>query len=726
MPAPPMVNLGSGMDTGKVIQQLMELEREPIKRIQKDTERDKMLIKGWEEVRNRTHRLLEASRVLYSYAGPFALREVVSSEPGVITGEAGPGARDVDQDIRVVRLAGFHQIHSDPVENEKQLPAGKFIIRIDESSYDFDFPGGSIQNLVKLIEKRQAENFELFKVRTDAEHTLIGFRSHVSGKKGAIRIQDTAGIFRQIGMIGEIPPEKEESFPLPFTPETTEKPVLAIPGILSETQQDSRFQILEKGEALEILPGGAALIKRSLDPSSTLSWSWESEKSDRAPEDSSASPGKEKSNREGKNGDEKTITESVSTGPDIRVQVGDVELQGYQAERSRRKSVPSGESPDEGPGPGNENPDSSESAPSAGTGSLAIQYAKDGKDEWRRVDRKEWKELSDGTVRMPFSSLTDGGSVKAILFTSPAGRKLTLRHLEEIRGGDTDGPTTGPLHVTEKADDALIRINGIEITRPQNNHLTDVIDGVSLNLHRVTEKPVNIKVKVNGEKITEKIKDWVEAHNDLLKFLKENSFTADAGDFNANRPEQGKKNIGQGLDALQEAQGVFASDATVRRLINTLRGITGAAYPSPERDGFRVLNDIGIHTGNLGQSWEEIKNGYLQLDEEKLKSALTRSPEAVKHLFAADTNTDAIVDNGVAFRMTEELTPYTRRAGGLITVRIDSLKTKIDDNKERVDNMELSLKSKEERLRQKFGKMEQSIRESKSVGGYLKNNLRTE
>jgi flagellar hook-associated protein 2 len=111
------------------------------------------------------------------------------------------------------------------------------------------------------------------------------------------------------------------------------------------------------------------------------------------------------------------------------------------------------------------------------------------------------------------------------------------------------------------------------------------------------------------------------------------------------------------------------------------------------------------------------------VEEDRLKESIVRSPEAVKELFVSDQNADNQNDNGVAFKMAETIKPYTRSSGGLISVRIDLIKTKITDNKVKMDRMQLGLKSKEERLRQKYGAMESAINRSKETGKYLKNNL---
>ena len=73
--------------------------------------------------------------------------------------------------------------------------------------------------------------------------------------------------------------------------------------------------------------------------------------------------------------------------------------------------------------------------------------------------------------------------------------------------------------------------------------------------------------------------------------------------------------------------------------------------------------------------------------------------------------------------MTETLKPYIQFAGGLISARIDTVKTRIDEKKEMIASKESSLDKKEQTLREKFGRMESSIREAHSQSEYLKSKL---
>ncbi len=729
MPAPPiMTDLGSGINSQKVIKQLMELEKQPLLRLEEDNKKNGVMVEAWEAARKRTMTLQEKSRILYSFAGPFATRKVVSSDPGAITGEASASAKDLSQEIQVKQLATAHQIHSDEIEKERDLPAADFVIHVGEKTVGFHFSGGKIHDLVKLIQSKGEGLYELYSVQVDGEHVLVGMRSLLEGKKGEIQFEDDGGILRSIGLASS---EMAKSWKDMKFAEADLTPV----NPSASKAVDRGYNVREEGRALLIARGRSVVWKSSLQKGERIHFQWSGD-GDIYTGPDAGEGGKESATPAGHGNASGSIPatvgkqpdsekgemshESVLVGPGISVDVGDVHLEGYQIERERDvlrsragQGLDSSLNTDKTSN-GSERGGSETSGTSRNADSLTLFWRENGVAKSRHVP------VSPGRISIDVNLATGGYPVDSIRFNSrnEQGARISSPAKESIK----DGKSRLAAHENHPAQDAKLVINGIEVTRPSNRGLTDLMEGASLELHRVTNGPIKVTVEANTEEIIANIKDWVTAYNDLLKFLRENSRAATEDEFKKARPA-GDTKIGDGLDAMDLVKGIFAADSTVRQLIGDMRFVTSSAYPSRTKPSYRVLNDIGITTGKPGESWETIKHGYLMVDETRLKEAILRSPDGVKELFVSDQNADNRFDNGVAFRMAETMKPYTRSSGGLISVRIDLLKLKIADNKQRMDRMQLSLKSKEEQLRIKFGAMESAINSSKETGKYLKNNL---
>ena len=58
-----------------------------------------------------------------------------------------------------------------------------------------------------------------------------------------------------------------------------------------------------------------------------------------------------------------------------------------------------------------------------------------------------------------------------------------------------------------KAENAKLKVEGLEIERDRNDGLNDVIKGLTLNLKRKSEYPVELKVSPDLDKPVQKIKE---------------------------------------------------------------------------------------------------------------------------------------------------------------------------------------------------------------------------
>lgn len=663
MPAP-MVGLpgSSGMQTQLVIQQLMELERKPLARIEEENKRNQVRIQAWEELRNRARTLSNLSRDLYSFSGPFTTRSIVSSDPGAITGTTAPNIQEVSQSIRVLELATFHQIHSRPIAETEDLPAGNFTINTGGKDVAIQFKGGNATALEKALRLQAGHDFEVSLVRVTGDTLLLTLRSGVIGSAGALRLTDPDGLLRRIELVGQNRQEKPFDEPLPIK-DRTDPIAVSVEDVLQPgLSEDSHVRGLEFFTALKENPD-----TRPTGPAP-------------AGEDD---------------------TESVSPGPAVREKIGGVELEAPAIKRSRKK----------------ERDQDSEAVQGRVTVVCDFMGAR---REFVLALKKSGKETMD------LSTLA-GGPVKLIELRvkMEKGSAVELRGFRSQGSRDQEG-LFGPVHEATPAKDARLMVNGVEVTRPRNDGINDLIPGASLSLHRATEAPVLLKVQHQSDEIKKKIKAWVDAHNALVSFIKENDRFGSKDDYQMNRPTDPSARIDEGLRRLEDSSGIFAGDALTRRMLVQLNDAIARPYPAKQNPAFHVLAEIGISTGAIGSDWKDVKKGLLVIDDSKLDSALGETPESVREVFAGDANEDGVTDTGVAFVMYRDLTPYATVSGGVIGSRIELLQDKVKANKKQVSDKELALKRKEQTLREKFGHMEAKIREGRSTSEYLRQKLGTQ
>lgn len=684
MPSPPIMNLGTGIDTQSTIKQLLELEKIPIKRMEEDNIRSKIEIRAWEEVKSRVQTLSEKSSLLYSFAGPFSRRLILSSDPGAVTGEAAPGIENLIQKMEILKLASKHKIYSSKLNIKKEIPAGKFSIESDGKKIQYNFTGGSPSALLAHLRSTGTNILEASGVRVDSSNEMIVLQSVKEGEAGKLQFDDPDGVLQNIGLIHKDPGGLKDFNNHAFVNENFVKTDNAV------------FSLKNDGKSLELngslryslnIPANSAIKISSIVLNNNIN--------------NSTSP----STSESPSGSKTKFP--VVMGPEITVEVGDIKLKGQQIGRelylkdkaSDKTDVPENMS---------ENPRG-----------IGIIWKENDKEKIQNV----FFETGKNELNIKLKDISGDHDVTGIFFYSGKNNNSVFSDMK-ISEKKKSSEQMIAANESTPASDAVLKINGVEVKRSSNKGIDDIIKGASLNLNRITSGEITVEARSDSENIVKTLNEWVTAYNDLLKFCRDNSRPGNPHDFKANRPTEGD-DINDGLRKIKENSGIFASDSTIRQLITTLQIITSESYPSGTTPEFRVLSDIGISTGKPGlDQWKQNKEGYLQIETEKLLKALNESSFAVKELFSSDTNEDNLTDNGVAFKMRQTLQPYSRLTGGLISVRIDLLNTKISDNKDRINNKELSLKKTEEKLRSKFGHMESSIKKSQAVGRELQNQLK--
>jgi flagellar hook-associated protein 2 len=281
--------------------------------------------------------------------------------------------------------------------------------------------------------------------------------------------------------------------------------------------------------------------------------------------------------------------------------------------------------------------------------------------------------------RLILKSRTTGTSGAINIDADPDG---VLSSLGVVNPG-----TTTPKNVLQAAQDAVLTVDGLTVTRSSNT-VTDVIPGVTLELRAVTSSPVTVTVSRNIAPARDKIKAWVDKYNAAFDVM-----------------------------ARLEA-GSLKGDPLLARIKLSLR--SRIAREVGGLSPYRNLYQIGISTGGTwqGGTLEEAKAGRLRVDESKLTSALEADPRAVKELFfAADP---AVTGIGEALEADLGLWLDT---GGLLPSRdstISAQEKRIDDQ---IAAWQRILDHREKVLLRQFTASEQVLLFLQQQGQYLQQRL---
>ncbi len=659
MPSPPVMDLGTGMNTQETIRKLIEYERQPLYRLERENNETSAQIAIWEKLRGYARDLAERSRELSSIAGSFSKRIFTSSDPDSVSGVALAGAKVIKRKIQVEQLASQHELHSDPLELNKKIGKGEFTVRQGKNEKKLNFNGGSPIDFKDFITEELKEFADVSVTDAGENKIVLRLESRKSGKEGELEFKDPKGVLGNAGIITK----HRKQIPIEFN--STD---------LTSGHESPKLQfiVLDEGKKIRFAEGSLRLDLKEFVKSRKEALLHLNIRARKGPAPLEILAPQQ--------------TETVVMGPEIEVQVGNVELKGPNLERAREVPV--------GVNTLKELPIRTE---------IALLFEVEGKlqkstyiNSLQEGDEKSWtiplKRIPEGAMIRALAMKTNGESeISSVQFESP----------QEMR----------PVHETQPAKDASLKLDGVRILRSRNTELKDIVPGTELTLKKVTNRNVDISIKTDEEQVLKDIREWVKAYNALHTFIRDNSTVANNG---LASPRSLEKNNGGG-----EKSGIFAGSITTLQLRSQCNTIISIAYPT-EGKGFRVLPEIGISTGKLGSKWNDIQNGLLEIEDKKLQSALSENPEGLQNLFASNFKTKKKTDNGVAFKMEETIKPYAQMNQGIISVQIDLLKNKIAMNKDSISKRQVIIEKKQETLRSKFGRMEQSVKRNRSTSDYLK------
>lgn len=238
--------------------------------------------------------------------------------------------------------------------------------------------------------------------------------------------------------------------------------------------------------------------------------------------------------------------------------------------------------------------------------------------------------INNASAGVSASILNDGTTNKLIITVNNSGSSNTAKITVVDNDGnntDTNGlsrfvydtaiPVTN-LTQTQAAQNATLKVDGIDNISKGSNTVSDVIQGVTLNLIKAqVGTTVNINVTQDSSSLKSKIQGFVDEYNKLVKL----------------------SNDLQGYDPKTKKGGVLIGDSVVNGIRQKIRNVlTG-----------QVSNLSGSYTSLAQIGIKSSKDGTLTIDGTKLDSILSSNFTAVGNIFARNA---AITDPNITLKGT--------------------------------------------------------------------------
>ncbi len=642
----------SRVNSDKIIEEIMKLERVPLDRMENTRETLDNTKSYWQEINRKLTDFRDTSRTLYGVDNPFNERIVDSSNNASVTATATRNASEGTSSVKVISTAAADRFMSRSLDRDLTVPKGSYGFASGDKEITFDFGGGTLTEFAETVNKRGRGAIRAKVVQDTADTRVLLIESLQTGAENRLRFTEDS---EQLGLNTGIlmrDPASDYSFSLsrdavrPWT-ESLPENLFTDDGLYFASDSEAFVPVRPRVTDTENLRLSVRYRVETLDPS---------EKADEVP-----------------------------PGPSVpepgTADFGDITIQNNPS----RTILPEAAPPEE-PVVRNE---------------LTVFYAGTGDSQVPLPDIQGGEGAQE--LELPIGDY--GESFTGLYIRNEnTHRRITV---DEIT--ITDPTRRGeyvPANPITEASDAILELDGVTVRRSSNT-IDDLIEGVTLNLREPSPRPVELDVRPDTEAVKNSIVSFVGHYNQLLVDIQ--VLTRDEQSIVDNLSYLSEEE----REAYLEKLGTLQGDITLNQLKNRLQRIMMDPQPAAEGGDIVLLSEMGISTDASGPGGGINPNqlrGYLEINEKTLDSVLESRIDEVKKFFGRDANGDLVTDTGLAYTVEQNVTPYTR-SGGIIVTRLRNIDQQIERTDDTIETVQERLERKEAELEQQYSRMEGALDE---------------
>jgi flagellar hook-associated protein 2 len=224
-----------------------------------------------------------------------------------------------------------------------------------------------------------------------------------------------------------------------------------------------------------------------------------------------------------------------------------------------------------------------------------------------------------------------------------------------------------------------------------SNTITDVIDGVTLDLFASTTGAARVDLNRDTTGIKDNIKGLVKAYNDF---------------------EASLKILGDRKSDVAEFGGTLAGESLLQSVRSQVRAMITDTSSTPGTN-IKAARNVGLSMD---------RNGKLNLDEAKLDTALQDNFTEVSTMFSAGTNNKSVYSTAPAGLAGDAINKIEKMllSTGAIDTKTKNNSTKIEAYKKDLDVLEKRMEKLLDRYMSQFSMMESIVGSSTSTRSGLK------
>ena len=653
-------------NTQKIIDALMEAKREPLKRMQKEVDLEKQQKGSWLDVSRRLATLRDNARSLYGFQNPFNDRIASSSDEKTLIATATRQAIEESKQVTVKKVATADRFLSQSLPRNFVVDPGDYVFHVGDKSVRLTWKGGSLSAFADALNAKGGDILSASVVGDTPSTQVLLIEGKLTGAKNRLTLEGAAAdLGIKTGMLERSPTASRQIQLTDRTVSTWTTP----PAPRAIQIQDGTLT-LNPGSEIKVPVSPAATLNKNM----VLEMSVKVEHLPELPPASSLPP----------------------PGPSIPT-TGGIDFQGIKIENEPSKTPLPPWNPPKPP---------------------------------EKVDDLQMLFMEADGQLVPLPPLSDTTDFQKVQI--PVGEQASSLSAIDLRNRNTyrrlsvkditlyDKTQRGdyvPKRALAEAGDAVISVDGIDVTRPSNT-VDDVLPGVTLNLKAPSDSPVTLTIKHDTEGIKKQLMDFVGAYNRTVTQIdvlsrKDPQIIEDASYLSDDDRKKAQNDLG-----------LLMGDISLMQLKNSMQNIMMNPYPTSLGRDMRLLAQIGISTDARTPGAASLDKtrlrGYLEIDEAKLTAAIDQHPEAVKQLFGNDTTGSLVINSGAAFSMDTLLRPYVEPSG-IYPQRVSDLDAEIARNNTSIDDYKSKLDDYQAQLKRKYGQMQSSLDELQKSSQSLQN-----
>ncbi|MEC6747108.1 flagellar filament capping protein FliD [Marinilactibacillus sp. XAAS-LB27] len=306
-------------------------------------------------------------------------------------------------------------------------------------------------------------------------------------------------------------------------------------------------------------------------------------------------------------------------------------------------------------------------------------------------------------IRDKINAETDKSKVKA----SIVDNRLILTHVDSgekslsVSGGAASslGLEDGKFTFTE-GKKALFEIDGLSIEKDSNT-ITDVLDGVTLNLQKVhgVDESDKISITNNTDKAAETMQELVDQYNSLNSFIDQQTSVGDPSADN-------------------NKTGTLVGDSSLTRLQSSLRNMFTRNMDTSS-ESINNLQDLGVEIDRYGKA---------SFNKEKFVETLEKNPNDVEKFFhdSEMITTTGLDAEGLETTKTETklsgfanstrslVNEYISSSSGIIKTKNDTYDRLIKDVNQRIETFNARIATKREQYIKQFTALDTAMMQAES------------